>query len=216
MRRRTQSASLTIQIAVFGGLQLLQFAPHGGFIERHRELVVKPLDQVDQAPANDTMDRRDRSALDHRSQRLALSIIEPGPGAGGLLVDQPGRPRGVEAQHPVPHHLERYPTEARRVAATTAVVDRRQRQQTPRLIGVIRPLRKPAQRRPVIVLSKRDWRGHGKPPVVCHGESQNRPRGNPQDESQSARAGIRSFMTAPPRAAIESELPRPGNPINRS
>ena len=56
---------------------LLQLAPYGRFIERHRKLVVKPLDQVDQTPANDAMDRGDRTALDRFNKRPPLSIIEP-------------------------------------------------------------------------------------------------------------------------------------------
>ena len=68
--------------------QPLQLTPHGGLIERHRELVVKPLDQVDQAPANDTMDRRDRTTFDRLDKRLSLSIIEPRLLAGRFAVEQ--------------------------------------------------------------------------------------------------------------------------------
>jgi hypothetical protein len=56
--------------------QLLQLPPHGGFIERHRKLVVQPLDQIDQAPANNAVDRRDRAAFDNLDQRPPLDIIE--------------------------------------------------------------------------------------------------------------------------------------------
>jgi hypothetical protein len=37
---------------------------------------MKPLDQVDQPPANNAMDRRDRAVLDHFDKRAALGIIE--------------------------------------------------------------------------------------------------------------------------------------------
>ena len=59
--------------------QLLQLAPHGRFIERHRKLVMEPLDQIDQPPAPDPMDRRDRAVFDHLNKRPSLCIIKPGP-----------------------------------------------------------------------------------------------------------------------------------------
>jgi hypothetical protein len=65
--------------------QLLQFAPHGGLIERDRKLVMDPLHQIDQPPAHHAMDRRDRTSLDSLHKRPALGIIEPGLGAGSLL-----------------------------------------------------------------------------------------------------------------------------------
>jgi hypothetical protein len=56
--------------------QLLQLAPHGRLIERHRKFVMEPLNQVDHPPANNTMDRRDRTPLDRLDKRPALGIVE--------------------------------------------------------------------------------------------------------------------------------------------
>src|SRR3546814_8422707 len=64
--------------------QLSQLPTHGRFIERHRELVVQPLHQVDQPPADNAVDCRDRTALDNLGERLPLGIIEPGTGARRL------------------------------------------------------------------------------------------------------------------------------------
>jgi hypothetical protein len=47
---------------------------------------MKPLDQVDQPPANDAMDRRDRAALDHFDKRAALGIIEQRLSSRGLAL----------------------------------------------------------------------------------------------------------------------------------
>src|SRR5450759_4000307 len=44
--------------------------------DRDTELLVYPLRKIDQPPAHDTVDRRDRAALDHPHNRLALHIIE--------------------------------------------------------------------------------------------------------------------------------------------
>ena len=92
--------------------QLLQLAPHGRFIERHRKLVVKPLDQIDQPPANDAVDRRDRTSLDRLDKRPALGIIEPRPRAGSLAIQQTIGTSGVEPNHP-PEPVEGHARSAR-------------------------------------------------------------------------------------------------------
>src|SRR3546814_12058678 len=74
--------------------QLLQLAPHSGLVERHRKFLMQPQDQVDQPPANDAMDRRDRAALNRFNDRPALAVIEPRPGAGSVNVKMPIRTIG--------------------------------------------------------------------------------------------------------------------------
>ena len=49
---------------------------------------MKPLDQVDQPPANDAMDRRDRTALDRFDKRSALGIIEQRLSSRGLAIER--------------------------------------------------------------------------------------------------------------------------------
>jgi len=46
------------------------------------------------------MDRRDRTALDVSHKRLALGIIELGPRAGHLTINQRIRPAGIEPHNP--------------------------------------------------------------------------------------------------------------------
>ena len=55
------------------------------------ELFVYPLRQIDQPPAHHTVNRRDRAALDHLGNCLALAIIEFGRLAWRLSVQQPVR-----------------------------------------------------------------------------------------------------------------------------
>ena len=45
--------------------QFLQLAPHSRLIERDRKFVMEPLNQVNQAPANDAVDRRDRGLTEN-------------------------------------------------------------------------------------------------------------------------------------------------------
>jgi len=133
--------------------QLLELAADGGLVERHRELFVQPLHQVDQAPSHDTMDRRDRPALHRLDQRTPLRVIEDRPLARRLAIEQPIGTTGVEPQYPVSHDLQRHSADPGRLAPAAAIVDLRQRQQPP---GLRRALRHPCQapqRRPVEVLS---------------------------------------------------------------
>ena len=48
----------------FDVAQLLQLAPPDGLIEQDRKFVMEPLDQIDQSPAHNLMDRWDRAAFD--------------------------------------------------------------------------------------------------------------------------------------------------------
>src|SRR3546814_6236349 len=91
--------------------QLSQLPTHGRIIERHRELVVQPLHQVDQPPADNAVDCRDRTALDNLGERLPLGIIEPGTGARRLAVKQAFRTAGVEPHNPVAHNLQTHRSE---------------------------------------------------------------------------------------------------------
>src|SRR6266850_642751 len=60
------------------------------FGDRDVELLVDPLRQIDQPPAHYTVDRRDRAALDHPHNRLALHIIELRGLAWRFAVKQAG------------------------------------------------------------------------------------------------------------------------------
>ena len=75
--------------------ELLQLPAHGRFIKRDRKFLIEPLYQVDQSPAHNPMDRRDRAALDDCHKRLALGIIELGLLAGRLAINQRIRATGT-------------------------------------------------------------------------------------------------------------------------
>ena len=90
-------------------------------------------------------------------QRLALRRVQLRLCPRRLTVDQTHRTLGVEAKHPIADDLQRDPNDLSRSAALASVLDHRQRQKPPGLIGILGRLRKPAKARAVIVLSKRYW-----------------------------------------------------------
>src|ERR1022692_1913241 len=95
--------------------------------DRDAELLVDPLRKIDQPPAHDTVDRRDRAALDHPHNRLALHIIEPRGLAWRFAVKQAGSTPRIEAHHPVPDDLQRHGANPRRLGAGRPIVNGRQR-----------------------------------------------------------------------------------------
>jgi len=74
--------------------QFPQLASHGRYVERYSKLLLEPLDQVDQPPANNTVDCRNRTLLDDLHKRPALGIIEDRGLAGSLAVKRPIRAQG--------------------------------------------------------------------------------------------------------------------------
>lgn len=83
-----------------------QLAAHGLLGDRDPELLEDPAHQIDEAPAHDVVDGRDRSVLDHLAQLLALRVVEKRTAPGRLAVQQPGGPILVEPHDPVPHRLQ--------------------------------------------------------------------------------------------------------------
>src|SRR5882724_7627614 len=78
------------------------------------------------------------------------------------MADEAFRPMGVELHHPVAHDLQRHAADPRRLRARCPIMDRRQRQEPPRLRCILRsPSRCPHQLRVEI---HPQWNSHGKPP----------------------------------------------------
>src|SRR5262249_28368845 len=119
---------------------------------------------------------------------------------GGLAVARPPRSLAMDRQPPAPPG--RHPATANRggLGARAAGIDRRQRQQAPGLRGISRPLGQPAQSRRVVILPKANRSRHGKPPLVCHGESYPRHFVNRLRESRSTGLGISPEAT--PRVTL--------------
>ena len=118
--------------------QLLQLPADIGLVERDGKFVMEPLDEIDQPPANNPMDRRGRAALDNIDQCLALRIVEPRTRLRGLAIEQAVGATGIEPQHPVPHNLKSDTTDPRGRTPAPAIVNLGQSQKASCLISVLR------------------------------------------------------------------------------
>ena len=60
--------------------------------DREAELLPNPLDEINQAPAHDTVDGRDRALVDNTLQGLTLGLLRSGLAPGALPVTRPAGP----------------------------------------------------------------------------------------------------------------------------
>ena len=141
-----------------------QLAAQGLNADPDAELLPDPLHQVQQTPTDNAMSRRDRAALDHLNQPLALALVQLGRPARTLRIDQTLRAALVEAKYPVANRLQANAPKPSRVAARAAVIDLGQRQETTKLIRVARNLGQSAKRQRVEIIPKPNGRHHDKPP----------------------------------------------------
>ena len=88
------------------------------------KLLPQPLAKVDDTPAHDAVDSRDRSSLDGFCQRRTMSVIEPRRLTGGFTVDQAFGAARVELQHLVPDDLQRHAADLRCLCARRSIVNR--------------------------------------------------------------------------------------------
>lgn len=81
--------------------------PHGAKLtaqgllgDADAELLPHPPAQIDKPPAHDAMNRRDRTALDHRRQCRTVRVVQFRLLARRLAINQAVRTMGIELQHP--------------------------------------------------------------------------------------------------------------------
>ena len=135
----------------------LQIAPQGVLVEADAERLEDPLRQVLQPPAHHSVDRWDRTLIHTLRQSLALRRVQLRPRPRRLAVEQARRTFGVEAQNPIADDLQCDPANLGRIPALASVVNNRQRQKSPGLIGILGRLRKSPKAHSVVVLSKGYW-----------------------------------------------------------
>ena len=121
------------------------FAAERLLAHRNAKLLPQPLRQIAQTPANDAVEIGCRPTLDGLRQGRTLLIVQPRLLTGSLTVDQAVRAAFVEAYDLVPNNLERNIAEAGGIGTRASIVDRRQRQQSARLSGILRLPRQPPQ-----------------------------------------------------------------------
>jgi hypothetical protein len=136
-----------------GKAECLELAADRRLVERDTEFLKQPLSKVLAAPAHNAMDGGDRTVRHNLTQRLPLRVVELRSRAGCLAVDQAKRTAFVEAHHPIANDLHCHPTDFGCIAPGGTVIDRGQSQKSANLHCVPGLLRKPPQRRSVIVLS---------------------------------------------------------------
>jgi hypothetical protein len=98
---------------------------------------------------------------------------------GALRSISPDGPFRVEPQHPVPDDLQPDPADPRRLGPHPAIRNHRKRKQPTHLLRVPTVPRKAAKIVTTQIGPKLDGCRHGNPPLVFHGESRQRPQGNP-------------------------------------
>jgi hypothetical protein len=81
-----------------------------------------------------------------------------------LGIDQPVRPTGVEAQHPIVNRLQTNAPIPSRLTARAPFINLGHSQMPPQLTGITRALRQSAKLGTVKILAKSNRRCHGKPP----------------------------------------------------
>lgn len=148
-----------------GEAERLQLAAHGGLARRDAEFVPKPLDEIDQPPADDAIEIGLGAGLNRLGQRRALLRVQERRLSGRLAVDQPARSLGVEEQHPVVDDLQPDAASLGRLRSGRPVVNRRQRQQALCLLRVSARLRQPSQFIRPIVRPKLERSRHEEPPL---------------------------------------------------
>ena len=126
------------ELAIVHGPQLARQCLFG---DRDPELLPEPLDQIDQAPAHHAVDGRNGTPIDDGLQSLSVLIGEPRRSPWCPAGPEALRSPRVEAQHPIAHDLQRHTANLSRFGPGGPIVDRRQSQKAPGLIGIPRALR---------------------------------------------------------------------------
>lgn len=107
----------------FDVAQLFQLAARGRLIERACKFLMQLLDQIDQPPGNNAINRRDRTTLYHLDKHPTLGTIELRSFPRCLAVEQAVGTAGIETHHPVTHDLQTHTADPRRRAAAAAVAN---------------------------------------------------------------------------------------------
>src|SRR5208337_4498757 len=188
-----------------------QFAAHRLLGHDDPELFENPLAEIDDPPAHHPVNRRDRATLNDRRQRRTVLVVQARLRSRRLAIDQAVGTMRIELQRPVANDLQRHPADLRSLGARRAFVDRRQRQQPPRLRPVLRTLRRGPNRRSVIIGPKR-YR-HGEPPSFA---TLNQTAADSKSPVESCPAGLGIRLVGRPRLWSSASRTPPATPARSS
>ena len=193
-----------------------QFTAERVDADRDAKFLPHPLRQIHQPPTHNTMDGRDRAALDQSHQRTTLCVVQPRCCSRRSAVDQPVGAIGIETDHPIPDDLQTDTADPSRIATRPSLVNDGQSQEPPRLVGITRLACQTAQIINVKVSSKRNRCGHVEHPAVQHRKNHISLRVGKPRESTSARFGIIPTAAVPDSHACVWGLPNHDPDLIRS
>src|SRR5271156_2472406 len=105
-----------------------QFPAERLLTDRDVELLMEPLHQIDEPPADHAMYRRHRATLDDLRQLSAPLVGEDRDLARRLAVYKARRTLGIEPQNPIAKRLKPDTTDLGGMASRSSVIDLRKRQ----------------------------------------------------------------------------------------
>ena len=145
-----------------------QFAKQSGYpalgIDDAKARLDHPL-QVDPPPADNPVHRRVGAGLDNLAKFFHLDIAQVARPARALAVGEAIRSLFVEPVNPVPQGLAIHPTDPCGLSTAHAIVDRRKRQQTAALPGILATAGEFTKVAGIKVATKRNTGWHGDPPL---------------------------------------------------
>ena len=145
-----------------------QFAKQSGYpalgIDDAKARLDHPL-QVDPPPADNPVHRRIGAGLDNLAKFFHLDIAQVARPARALAVGEAIRSLFVEPVNPVPQGLAIHPTDPCGLSTAHAIVDRRKRQQTAALPGILATAGEFTKVAGIKVATKRNTGWHGDPPL---------------------------------------------------
>src|SRR5208282_4565314 len=157
---------------------LLQYLANSAVVIVNAEPFLNHAFQVDPPPADHAILLPIRPSLDDLGKGGQLFRRQPRRLALGANIFEPVRALRVEAMNPVAQRLTIHAANARSVRSPHPIENRRQRQETPALIGVFRTGRKTPKLRSRIIRPDRNRRWHGANPPRAK-ESDHAQTGNP-------------------------------------
>ena len=128
-----------------GEAELLQEPADRPLVIIDAELLGDDVLEVHPAPAHHAVHGPVRAGLDQRAKLRLLRRRQPRRVAPMPVVLQPVRPALVEPVHPVPQRLTVHAAHLRSVRPVHSVQHRRQRQQTPALVRILRRSSQPTK-----------------------------------------------------------------------
>ncbi len=141
-----------------------QFAKQSGYpalgIDDAKARLDHPL-QVDPPPADNPVHRRIGAGLDNLAKFFHLDIAQVARPARALAVGEAIRSLFVEPVNPVPQGLAIHPTDPCGLSTAHAIVDRRKRQQTAALPGILATAGEFTKVAGIKVATKRNTGWHG-------------------------------------------------------